>query len=680
MLQIRDSLLRLTDGQEAMLTRYERATRDIKRNSMGRFPVDSAGLDAESVSTLSMSVPITPGRFNRLADNPTRKARDDASDKRSVHVRQNFTSKGRPGGYVPPQTSSESNTQTRKSFDTRRVLHSIPPDDEMIEGTDVVFDMASPVGPLKTPTPASIISFEDASLDRGTMELSFESVWENTPERGKAGADGSQALPTHFSIRDPRYSDPSLLKIIQFEDQSSPHVSAEEWRRSLKLVEPWNPDHSRTPSPNYRGAKIIPEAVEGKGLHRVWRDDDETRDHDINKSNKQEGSAEEEDSLFDFREQAQAVDNGITDGKRQVKVTHKIRRPSPVAHNASSLQVEETSPEIVKPKRKSPTNLQERTQQAWKFRQKKNSNLRSKRDPDTPRQINSVSFRTDDTVQYFDPHIDENTDETGQSFDDKSLNSEYTKTLESEVEDMIKDILFIGSGTTSQPGRRKYKYKHEVKKRMRDTDPVSKRSGEEETQEQDDDVAALSKYPREPKSTVEAKEVPEQKIKNEVKQTQEFRGSKNDGRQPKPRKTLNDITEAELALWKFVDSGVTAVSSALGLTVDNDDDPSAKAKSQGPSSDNACAHEGFPFNACTGHVTQDQLETSSKPALKEFFDYAQNAMYGPLVAHATAVSFVFGGTNGNSVLSNIVTYESRSIIRCQKIGMATLILHRIREE
>jgi hypothetical protein len=43
------------------------------------------------------------------------------------------------------------------------------------------------------------------------------------------------------------------------------------------------------------------------------------------------------------------------------------------------------------------------------------------------------------------------------SGDGWSLNLEYTKGLEREVEDMIKDIMFIGSGKSSMPGRRKLK-------------------------------------------------------------------------------------------------------------------------------------------------------------------------------------------------------------------------------
>jgi hypothetical protein len=117
------------------------------------------------------------------------------------------------------------------------------------------------------------------------------------------------------------------------------------------------------------------------------------------------------------------------------------------------------------------TGLQERAHQAWKSRQRKNTTIRSKYDSKSPPdEASKVSFGASDTIHHFDPgFLNRNQckheDEEDVSLD-RSLNSEYTKTLESEVEDMIKDILFIGNPQKSKPGRRKYRYKPEVERKL----------------------------------------------------------------------------------------------------------------------------------------------------------------------------------------------------------------------
>ena len=124
------------------------------------------------------------------------------------------------------------------------------------------------------------------------------------------------------------------------------------------------------------------------------------------------------------------------------------------------------------------TELQERAHQAWKSRQRKNSTIRSKHDSKTPPHKSSiVSFGASDTIHHFDAGVlnqnqYKNEDEDNVTLD-RSLNSEYTKTLESEVEDMIKDILFIGNPKKSKPGRRKYRHKPEVQRKLC-KDPTSK--------------------------------------------------------------------------------------------------------------------------------------------------------------------------------------------------------------
>ncbi len=117
--------------------------------------------------------------------------------------------------------------------------------------------------------------------------------------------------------------------------------------------------------------------------------------------------------------------------------------------------------------------LQERSHQAWKSRQRKNGIMRSKNDDELQSQKGSVvSFGVSDTIYHFDADIPKRHKRTNIEPEemslDRSLNSEYTKSLESEVEDVFKDILFIGSPHKSKPGRRKYRYKSENERKIVD--------------------------------------------------------------------------------------------------------------------------------------------------------------------------------------------------------------------
>jgi hypothetical protein len=154
-------------------------------------------------------------------------------------------------------------------------------------------------------------------------------------------------------------------------------------------------------------------------------------------------------------------------------------------------------------KMNSPTTLQERAAAAWAVRREKNALLTAKKQKeeqvaqlqqlqkqqkeqqqqkhqqqqyqpkqqpqqhiaDKPEATTKagVSFGKADTVHHYMPETEE---DTYYSDEDRSLNSEYTKTLESEVEDVVKDFLLIGHEQHSRPGRRKFKHKHSVKKKL----------------------------------------------------------------------------------------------------------------------------------------------------------------------------------------------------------------------
>lgn len=161
-----------------------------------------------------------------------------------------------------------------------------------------------------------------------------------------------------------------------------------------------------------------------------------------------------------------------------VKTTDKVRRRSKQQRKQQVIVDSTCTDDEMSTVNYGPTiashsaGLQERAHQAWKSRQRKNSAMRLKNDyKSRSDKVSNVSFGASDTIHHFEPdvlnrHHYNNEDDEDISLD-RSLNSEYTKTLESEVEDMIKDILFIGSPKKSKPGRRKYRYKPEIVRKLR---------------------------------------------------------------------------------------------------------------------------------------------------------------------------------------------------------------------
>ena len=109
--------------------------------------------------------------------------------------------------------------------------------------------------------------------------------------------------------------------------------------------------------------------------------------------------------------------------------------------------------------------------------------LRRHKDPRAPRK--SVTFDSEGITlhEYDDTTVGEDTvgeDTVGEdtlassvfsrdeySLGSQTLNSEYTKSYESEVEDIVKDFLMIGSGRGSHPGKRARKYQPGIKSMLK---------------------------------------------------------------------------------------------------------------------------------------------------------------------------------------------------------------------
>eukprot|EP00536_Pseudo-nitzschia_multiseries_P013739 jgi/Psemu1/291040/fgenesh1_pg.607_\ len=177
--------------------------------------------------------------------------------------------------------------------------------------------------------------------------------------------------------------------------------------------------------------------------------------------------------------------NEITFGKSQqeqdqnTKAKHKVRRRSRQRREQQILAETTCTDDDMSTendgllKATHSSSLQERSYQAWKSRQRKSSSIRSKQESDSrPKKGTNVSFGASNTIHRFetdkgDQNQYQNEDKEDNMSLDRSLNSEYTKTLESEVEDMIRDILFIGNPDKNKPGRRKYRYKSGIRRKTK---------------------------------------------------------------------------------------------------------------------------------------------------------------------------------------------------------------------
>jgi hypothetical protein len=154
---------------------------------------------------------------------------------------------------------------------------------------------------------------------------------------------------------------------------------------------------------------------------------------------------------------------------------------------------DDTSIEDTEGNSKRADTLRDRTKQAWSMRNQSNvvggrpRSVDTERQPvelntqdDRPRQ-SLVSFQQN-TVHEFVPEeesaaesdsateVTDYTERTGDyTYDDedtftgRSMHSMYTKSNESEAEDLFKDLFFIGSGKSTNPGRRQIRYKKEFK-------------------------------------------------------------------------------------------------------------------------------------------------------------------------------------------------------------------------
>jgi hypothetical protein len=512
---------------------------------------------------------------------------------RRADVRETMFPKGSPTGDVLPSTNTL--VETRTSSPTSYGRQSSP--DEESHATEMPFDMA-----------------HDETCEKPALALtSLHPTFGPIGERMQSIIAIPQQSGNEYFIKRPRYSDPyttsedpPAMEQLSFEQSGgkgekigSPQAMQEQ-PRTTKFVQrgagQWvraDDDGERRSAPvNYEGRQLI---------------------HDQNPPLEQEVENE--------------VQNVI---ERQIP--DQNRRPVKVASNTNSVTflpaADETSTET---NVRSPTNLHERSLQAWRYRQKKNKSLKKAVDifveesqPHNSTSPQQVQFEGDNDVQSFDAPMSEVTDISFE--DEKSLSSEYTKTLESEVEDLIKDVLFIGNGNTSRPGRRQYRYKHEVKRRLKERSEtgMTKSRGKLKTlHELDEDGAAPSKVSKLKPSNTAMEALQPLDSSSGKPNGEAGRNRKSSKSAQKPRKS-NDLSDAEETLWNFVEGGMAAMSEVLGLAPATAADKTSRVGSEWQSPDDYLPDPIISFADCSGGKRFLAEESATNAGMSEVIGYAQS--------------------------------------------------------
>jgi len=169
---------------------------------------------------------------------------------------------------------------------------------------------------------------------------------------------------------------------------------------------------------------------------------------------------DDDDSLFDFAKSTtdSALGETIVRKSSLKSGTNSSNRKGRRSRRRSEEEGNDDDESLIQygEHRKRSSSLQERTQEAWTFRSKRSFSA-------TPKKESAgVQFGNTDTIHHFD---DQET--VGTAGTCHSLNSFYTKSPESEAEDLIKDLLMIGSGEHSNPGRRKLKFQPVYKRQLK---------------------------------------------------------------------------------------------------------------------------------------------------------------------------------------------------------------------
>jgi len=369
-----------------------------------------------------------------------------------LHHRTNF---GKKMGYVPPDTRRVPRSKpTSPNYESE-----VPFDQARDRATRVSQTIREPIGRVY-PAQAPSKQYPDSPMTRTISESS-----KPFDERGEDQAS--------LGIYDPAY-----IPLPPKKAETDWETSSDRLNRSQRAYysDPDIASHFRFPPLRVADPSAHPSEMSGDISMEIHMNTPERPTADISYSEFGVARSPEgdDDSLFVFEKQR---------AKSRSRKGRNRRSRHVLDEDTDTSQEQELGS-------RSP-NLQERAQAAWKL--KRRSNLRAASEnapppqttntatitkPTTTPATHMVSFDAKDTIHHYQPDAD--TEVT--TLEGRSLDSEYTKSMESEVEDAFKDFLLIGNAKTNKPGRRKVKDNPRIQQQLHND-----LSDEEETTLEDDD-------------------------------------------------------------------------------------------------------------------------------------------------------------------------------------------------
>jgi len=276
-------------------------------------------------------------------------------------------------------------------------------------------------------------------------------------------------------------------------------------------------------------------------------------------------------------------------------------------------------------------SLRKRSEQAWTKRSNAVTGKKKNKDANDfsntkPKSLKKdVSFGAKNSVHEFQP--DEEDEEDNQTaitgLTGVSLNSTYTKSMDSEVEDMVKDFFFIGNGASTNPGRRKIKQNPTVKRKL-----AAKKEEKEQRQNQQpqqhpnqfyneqeyQDESTLGDSTLDTYGDATLNTLDFTIDSNKINRSRSL-GNARSSSSPSNTTSGGGIEDDPVAaLWGFMEGGVNAVGGLLGYTdgTTNTERPTSPSEQTATSKD---SNNNKSTSSSKGGVSQGrQLSTKSRSA------------------------------------------------------------------
>ena len=256
--------------------------------------------------------------------------------------------------------------------------------------------------------------------------------------------------------------------------------------------------------------------------------------------------ATDDDSLFHFEEEERKRSKTLLANARK---TRRFRRTRNVDDDASSLEAD--------------YNLPKRAQQAY---QRRNRHLQKSR-PTSPVVDKTVTEEKNPVTALDPPFVSPDSkiadNDTGDVDAETvasatSANSDYTKSMESEVEDIFKDLFFIGSGAANKPGRRPFKFQTTAKRESRRNPRDEESLATETLGTLEEDSTVDASYTVGTVATMNGENI----SSGETSSGSYVKKSKSKTESEEPDAEPDPLT----IVWEFLEGGASMMGEALGIS------------------------------------------------------------------------------------------------------------------